>query len=824
MDDEIECFNTVEPQQGLSSAGSNVHGLMMWFVHLLALLQKKHYIPDTAIDFLLKLLAVFFTVLRRLYPEISPVVDIFPGTIYQMRQFLKLGKGTFVRYVTCPKCSKVYKYDDCVETCGRMKKSKPCRLCGSQLLKTVQTCSGAQLLYPIRTYCYRPLRESLQLLLDRPGFYSDCEKWRYRQQQSAMLTDIFDGKIWHDFQDYNGKPFLREPFTYGLMINVDWFKAYKHTEYKMGAIYLTVMNLPRELRFRQENMILVGLIPGPGEPSLNINSFLSPLVDELLEFLDGIPMKVCSISTPQIVKCALLCVACDMPASRKVSGFLGHTATLGCTRCLKIFPGSFGQKDYSGFDRSLWPSRSNEEHRRDVKTIVRCTSKTSREKKESELGCRYSILLKLPYFDPIRMTIIDPMHNLYLGTAKHILKSVWLEQDLITKKQLESIQSRVDSVHVPSKVGRIPSKIASSFSGFTADQFKNWTNIYSLFALYDILPTEDFECWKHFVLASRLLNHMHISFTDVQLADALLLQFCKRVERMYGTAIITPNMHMHCHLKQCILDYGPIYSFWLFSFERYNGIFESFPTNSCSVEVQCMQRFVHEFSVSTASLPQSYQPDFNVLIQNVDPVVQGSVKATLQPFCPRIPLQELVDWTKPTSVVLPQSYILAAFDQACLSELQSMYTFLYPNFAPSDLTIHSAYRKYSKLEYCGVTYKSERCHPGRPSIVFVQQYCPSQPLPTKPSAVIVHFFVRHSITIHSEQYDHVLLCVSWLKQHVACDALGKPLQIWWKDLFQSNMFSFIPVQYILGECACMDIKYEEQSVLLMCPIQFVSQV
>ena len=68
------------------------------------------------------------------------------------------------------------------------------------------------------------------------------------------------------------------------------------------------------------------------------------------------------------------------------------------------------------------------------------------------------------------MTITDPMHNLYLGTAKRILKKVWIEQNLISTKQFEVIQARVDSVCVPGKFGRIPSKIASSFSGFTADQ------------------------------------------------------------------------------------------------------------------------------------------------------------------------------------------------------------------------------------------------------------------------------------------------------------------------------------------------------------------
>ena len=51
---------------------------------------------------------------------------------------------------------------------------------------------------------------------------------------------------------------------------------------------------------------------------------------------------------------------------------------------------------------------------------------------ESMFGCRYSALLDLLYFDPVRMSIIDPMHNLFLGTAKHVLKNIWIKKELIT--------------------------------------------------------------------------------------------------------------------------------------------------------------------------------------------------------------------------------------------------------------------------------------------------------------------------------------------------------------------------------------------------------
>ena len=47
----------------------------------------------------------------------------------------------------------------------------------------------------------------------------------------------------------------------------------------------------------------------------------------------------------------------------------------------------------------------------------------------------------------------------------------------------------------------------------------------------------------------------------------------------YGKSIITPNMYLHCHMAECVKDYGSVYGFWCFSYEWYNGILGSFPTN-----------------------------------------------------------------------------------------------------------------------------------------------------------------------------------------------------------------------------------------------------
>ena len=85
-----------------------------------------------------------------------------------------------------------------------------------------------------------------------------------------------------------------------------------------------------------------------------------------------------------------------------------------------MFSGGVGDKDYIGFCRNTWKARTNSDHRTHVHEIQEACTVCARNCLESKYGCRYSVLLKLPYFDPTRMLIVDPMHNLFLGSAKHI--------------------------------------------------------------------------------------------------------------------------------------------------------------------------------------------------------------------------------------------------------------------------------------------------------------------------------------------------------------------------------------------------------------------
>lgn len=117
---------------------------------------------------------------------------------------------------------------------------------------------------------------------------------------------------------------------------------------------------------------------------------------------------------------------------------------------------------------------------------------------------------------------------------------------------------RIQTFTVPNSVGRLPINIMSTVL------------VYSAVVLKGLLPGENYQHWLLFVRACSILSERIVQKQDLVTADMLLL---------YGHDKCTPNLHLHLHIKECLLDFGPSHSFWCFSFERYNGILGSFHTN-----------------------------------------------------------------------------------------------------------------------------------------------------------------------------------------------------------------------------------------------------
>ena len=148
---------------------------------------------------------------------------------------------------------------------------------------------------------------------------------------------------------------------------------------------------------------------------------------------------------------------------------------------------------------------------------------------------------------------------MYLGTGKHLLQT-WINEQLLTDNQLTQVENMVKLFHMPANIGRIPSNIMSSYGSFKVSQWRNWITIYSPIVLKDLLPIEHLNCWLLFVRACNLLSSRIIKESDITCADLYLLNFCRHFERLYPHSC-TPNLHLHLHLKQCFLNYGPPHAF-----------------------------------------------------------------------------------------------------------------------------------------------------------------------------------------------------------------------------------------------------------------------
>jgi len=232
------------------------------------------------------------------------------------------------------------------------------------------------------------------------------------------------------------------------------------------------MNLPHSQRFKFENIIPGGIIPSlESEPELH--TFLEPCVDELHRLsasLSPVPLKIVA---------ALLCVAADIPATCKLCGFVGHSANRACSKCFKIFAGGVREtKDFSGFQQcSSWPKRDGVSHKRNCERLKAANSQSEYGRLSSLYGVHYSALCKHEYFVCVLFHIIDPMHNLLLGTAHNVFSKV----------QLKDLSKEIDDLNTATFFGRIPRKIGTNYGNYIAEDWKNWTITFSMYALYGIL-------------------------------------------------------------------------------------------------------------------------------------------------------------------------------------------------------------------------------------------------------------------------------------------------------------------------------------------------
>lgn len=385
---------------------------------------------------------------KNLPPPSNPITEKLLG---------KPKPQTIPRKKPIPTTKLISEHDGIPRECNH-KNTPESEPCGAPLVK-LRRVNGAEHEIYVREFFYQDVKEWLGRMLCRPGMEEMFDR-DISSTPGAILEDMFNGTVLQEFLGPDGiTPFLSRPEgdsegRYVFSLCVDGFNPFQNKQAgkkaSSTAIYMVCLNLPRDIRFLEENMYLVGVIPGPKEPSkAQMNQMLVPLVDDLyVLWKEGAWYS----STPRYPegrgsRLALVPLVSDLVAARQLSGYAVHSRALHfCHLC------DLPRCDINSTDQSSWPERSWEEHRRCAEEWRDAESEEEQDALEKKNGVRWSELMRLPYWNAKLFTIIDTMHTILLGNAETHCREIWGMDDELADGDCSK------GVFKPPKRG-LPSKI-----------------------------------------------------------------------------------------------------------------------------------------------------------------------------------------------------------------------------------------------------------------------------------------------------------------------------------------------------------------------------
>lgn len=307
------------------------------------------------------------------------------------------------------------------------------QVCGTRLCHVEKGQEGSR---PLKRYSYQSMVAWVGRLLSREDLEKQLIPFDARSP-SPRMNDIWDGKAFRSFMGPDGQPFFRtsnSELRLAFSLFVDWFNPHgrkrQAKSISIGAIYMVCMNLPVHLRYRVENVYLVGIIPGPSEPSTaEMNHFLRPLVDELLRFWHSgyYFSRTAAYQSGRLVRAVVIPLVCDVPALRKVAGFMGHSGHSFCSFC------RLQDHNIANFDVETWPRYTRDEYLSLASKWRDAPTDKDRDALWKQHPIRWSELLRLPYWDITKYAVLDAMHNLFLGDLRRHLVEIWKMNSTVVK-------------------------------------------------------------------------------------------------------------------------------------------------------------------------------------------------------------------------------------------------------------------------------------------------------------------------------------------------------------------------------------------------------
>lgn len=419
--------------------------------------------------------------------------------------------------------------------------------------------------------------------------------------RNGNITDIDDGKIQKELIAQNPDKTILS-FT----LNIDGGVISEKSSKSLWPIQLYQNYLPPIKRYLTKNILLVGLYYDNKKP--DPFELLFPLLQDFQQLHNGVQLVYDGILYDFLP--ILLFCTCDLPARCSIQNFKYLTGTEACPICLH--PGH--KNTESGRIMYRYTKEAQQ-------SKLRTHRETIQHATNNKCGVKgMSCLMALSYFDIIRCTPTDSMHNIFLGAFKKLL-SIWLGDTKIVNSKFKPISKQYQielnkRLSLLKPYARITYKPRSLDyrAKFRAVEYKYLMFYYLRYAAANFIEKKYIDHFELLSASIYMLSKSNVNENEIKVAQQMLNEFSDKFEIFFGKDSITMNIHLLRHYAFNIENCGPLWTHSAFGFESNMGVLTSYSSSGFHVIDQIAKKYIMSNFFSNEQ-PES-TPKFAIMKNN----------------------------------------------------------------------------------------------------------------------------------------------------------------------------------------------------------------
>ncbi|QRV97963.1 Transposase family Tnp2 protein [Ceratobasidium sp. AG-Ba] len=531
-------------------------------------------------------------------------LDGFPKESEYTSRIIKLTGMKGVRIDCC--------VNSCIAYTGPYKNRIECPRCGAFRYKRDEwSPTGVR---PRRRFLYIPLIPRLVNMYRDPTTARLLGYRARRRPRPQSLSDIFDGQYYAQLMQrrvkLRGRPldhrYFSSPTDIALGLSTDGFGPFRTCEQSCWPLVIFNYNLDPTIRHRLENLLCLGVIPGPNEPQ-ELDTFLEPLVDELEQLARGVAAFDGEHMRPFCLHAYLIACFGDMPAVAKMMCMKGVNGKHPCRACKIVGIRAAGSKTnyvplfrpYAAHDEGprLYdpldlPRRTHLEFLCDALHVEKARTNAEENRRSRKTGINgLSTLARLGSLEFPRSFPHDFMHVMFENIIPTLI-SLWTrsekyqdfgsaDDDYLLDKSVWDALGKACAQSgntIPARFGcRVPN-LAKRRSEATSESMLLFATLLAPGLLRRQFNNEAY--YRHFIDLVKLINMccaLSITREDVQSIRDGFAQWVRKYETLYyqktrdRIRACTLPLHALLHIADDIEAMGPVWCYWAFPMERLCG-------------------------------------------------------------------------------------------------------------------------------------------------------------------------------------------------------------------------------------------------------------